>query len=165
MSLGWKSQVAVPWTWSSQYTVFGLHLCFLLKLSSINIQKFHIKKNTDFELVLKKTLESLWTLGPFVCVWHQPDRAELRWLPHRKRCSAVCHSPRPPSRVTSKPLSLCDLPVLIWMCQPLYWTFVSLVHKPPWGKNVKSPSEWGDLKGGSKLRFQNILLLPVLWNC
>ena len=54
MSLGWKSQVAVPWTWSSQYTVFGLHLCFLLKLSSINIQKFHIKKNTDFELVLKK---------------------------------------------------------------------------------------------------------------
>lgn len=70
------------------------------------------------------------------------------------RCSVVCHSPHPPSCVISKSLSLCDLPVLIWICQPLYWTFVSLVHKSPWGKTVKSPSEWGDLKGGSNWDFR-----------
>lgn len=80
------------------------------------------------------------------------------------RCSVVCHSSHPPSCVISKPLSLCDLPVLIWICQPLYWTFGSLVHISPWGRNVKSPFEWGDLQGGSKLRFKNILLLPILWN-
>lgn len=35
MCLGGRSQMVGPWTWSSQYTGFGPHTCFLLKLSNM----------------------------------------------------------------------------------------------------------------------------------
>ena len=68
----------------------SVHCIWLTSVFSFKIVKCknpeisHLKKYKIWAF-LKKKLESLWTLSPFICVWQQPDRAEHRWLLHRKQ--------------------------------------------------------------------------------
>ena len=108
-----------------------VHCIWLTSVFSFKIVKYkhpeisHLKKYR-FWACLKKKLESLWTLSPFVCVWQQPDRAEHCWLLRRKQM--LCGLPQ------STPSLLCyiqttqsvrpacshlDLPALVLdFCEP-----------------------------------------------